>query len=71
LKSFAKRLETRIACAGTVSEQGELILDKPLPQNQPSRVQIVILFPESPELADLTPSQLHKLAAKLPKLSID
>jgi len=45
MKSFAKRLGTRIACGGTISENGELLLDEPLPRNQPGRVQIVILFP--------------------------
>ena len=49
-----------IACAGTISAKGELLLDEPLPQNQPSRVQIVILFPEASELADLTPAQWNK-----------
>jgi hypothetical protein len=58
-----------IACAGTISEQGELILDQPLPQNQPSRVQIVILFPESPESDDLTPSQWHKVAVNNPSFA--
>ncbi len=58
-----------IACAGTISAQGELILDEPLPQNQPSRVQIVILFPESPELADLTPAQWQKVAANNPSFA--
>jgi hypothetical protein len=58
-----------IACAGTISEQGQLILDEPLPQNQPSRVQIVILFPESPELTDLTPAQWHKVTANNPSFA--
>ena len=52
-----------IACAGTISAKGELLLDEPLPRNQPSRVQIVILFPESPELVALTPAQWNKTVA--------
>jgi len=58
-----------IACGGTISEQGELLLDEPLPQNQPSRVQIVILFPESPELADLTPAQWSQAVANNPSFT--
>ena len=69
MKSFAKRLGTRIACAGTISANGELLLDEPLPQNQPGRVQIVILFPESPELADLTPAQWNKTVATNPSFA--
>jgi hypothetical protein len=58
-----------IACAGTISANGELLLDEPLPQNQPSRVQIVILFPESPESPDLTPTQWNKIAANNPSFA--
>jgi hypothetical protein len=58
-----------IACAGTVSAKGELLLDEPLPQNQPSRVQIVILFPESSEVADLTPAQCNKTVANNPSFA--
>ena len=52
-----------IACAGTISAKGELLLDEPLPQNQPSRVQIVILFPESIDSDALTPAQSNKTLA--------
>jgi hypothetical protein len=69
MKSFAKRLGTRIACAGTISANGELLLDEPLPQNQPGRVPIVILFPEAPELADLTPAQWNKTVANNPSFA--
>ncbi len=55
-----------IACGGTISAKGELLLDEQLPQNQASRVQIVILFPESPELPDLTPAQWNKTVANNP-----
>jgi hypothetical protein len=58
-----------IACAGTISANGELLLDEPLPQNQPSRVQIVILFPESSESPDLTPTQWNKIAANNPSFA--
>ncbi len=58
-----------IACGGTISEDGELLLDEPLPQNQPSRVQIVILFPESPESADLTPVHWNKIVANNPSFA--
>ena len=58
-----------IACAGTISANGELLLDEPLPQNQPSRVQIVILFPESPESPDITPAQWDKIAANNPSFA--
>jgi hypothetical protein len=69
MKSFAKRIGTRIACAGTTSAKGELLLDEPLPQNQPSRVQIVILFPESPELDDIKPAQWNKTVANNPSFA--
>ena len=58
-----------IACGGTISENGELLLDEPLPQNQPGRVQIVILFPEASELADITPAQWNKTVANNPSFS--
>ena len=58
-----------IACAGTLSAKGELLLDELLPQNQPSRVQIVILFPESPESPDLTSSQWNTIVAKNPSFA--
>ena len=58
-----------IACAGTISAKGELLLDEPLPKNQPSRVQIVILFPESPESAALTPAQWNKTVANNPSFA--
>jgi hypothetical protein len=49
-----------IECAGTISAQGELQLDQPLPQNHPSRVRIIVLFPESD---DLSPEQWSKAVA--------
>jgi hypothetical protein len=58
-----------IACAGTISAKGELLLDEPLPQNQAGRVQIVILFPEAPELADITPTQWNKTVANNPSFA--
>jgi hypothetical protein len=58
-----------IACAGTINANGELVLDEPLPQNQPSRVQIVILFPESPASPDLTPVQWNKIATNNPSFA--
>jgi hypothetical protein len=58
-----------IACAGTISANGELLLDEPLPQDQPSRVQIVILFPDSPESADPTPAQWNTIAANNPSFA--
>jgi hypothetical protein len=58
-----------IACAGTISANGELLLDEPLPQNQPSRVQIVILFPESSGLPDLTPAQWNKIVSNNPSFA--
>jgi hypothetical protein len=58
-----------IACAGNISANGELLLDEPLPQNQPSRVQIVILFPESPKSPDLTPEQWNKIVANNPSFA--
>ena len=58
-----------IACAVTISAKGELLLDKPLPQNQPSRVQIVILFPESTDSDNLTPTQWNKTVANNPSFA--
>ena len=58
-----------ISCGGTISVEGELLLDEPLPQNQPSRVQIVILFPESPASADITQTQWNKIAANNPSFA--
>ncbi len=58
-----------IACAGTINTKGELLLDEPLPPNQPGRVQIVILFPEAPALADLTPAQWNKTVANNPSFA--
>jgi hypothetical protein len=46
-----------IECAGTISAQGELQLDELLPLNQPSRVRIIVLFPESLESDDLNLDQ--------------
>ncbi len=58
-----------IACAGTISAKGELLLDEPLPQNQPSRVQIVILFPESTDSDNLMPTQWTKTVANNPSFA--
>ncbi len=58
-----------IECAGIISAQGELQLDQPLPQNQPSRVRIIILFPESVESDDLNPEQWSKAVASNPSFA--
>jgi hypothetical protein len=55
-----------IECAGTISAQGELQLDQPLPQNQPSRVRIIVLLPESD---DLSPEQWSKAVASNPSFA--
>jgi hypothetical protein len=58
-----------IECAGTISAQGELQLDELLPLNQPSRVRIIVLFPESWELDDLTPYQWSNAVASNPSFA--
>jgi hypothetical protein len=58
-----------IECAGTISAQGELQLDELLPPNQPSRVRIIVLFPESLESDDLTPEQWNKAIAGNPSFA--
>jgi hypothetical protein len=58
-----------IECAGTINAQGELQLDEPLPLNQPSRVRIIVLFPESWESDDLTPDQWSKAVASNPSFA--
>jgi hypothetical protein len=58
-----------IECAGTISAQGELQLDELLPLNQPSRVRIIVLFPESWELDDLTPNQWSNAVASNPSFA--
>ncbi len=39
-----------IEVSGNVDEQHELHLDAPLPITGPSRVRIIILFPEQPDI---------------------
>jgi hypothetical protein len=56
-----------IECAGTISAQGELHLDELL--NQPSRVRIIVLFPESLESDDLTPDQWSNAVASNPSFA--
>ncbi len=58
-----------IECAGTISAQGELQLDELLPLNQPSRVRIIVLFPESLESDDLTPEQWSNAVASNPSFA--
>jgi hypothetical protein len=58
-----------IECAGTISAQGELQLDELLPLNQPSRVRIIVLFPESLESDDLTLDQWSKAVASNPSFA--
>jgi hypothetical protein len=58
-----------IECAGTISAQGELQLDELLPLNQPSRVRIIVLFPESLESEDITPDQWNKAVASNPSFA--
>jgi hypothetical protein len=58
-----------IECAGTISAQGELQLDELLPLNQPSRVRIIVLFPESLESDDITPDQWNKAVASNPSFT--
>jgi hypothetical protein len=58
-----------IECAGTISAQGELQLDELLPLNQPSRVRIIVLFPESLESDDLTPDQWSNAVASNPSFA--
>jgi hypothetical protein len=58
-----------IECAGTISAQGELQLDELLPLNQPSRVRIIVLFPESLEPDDITPDQWNKAIASNPSFT--
>jgi hypothetical protein len=58
-----------IECAGTISAQGELQLDELLPLKQPSRVRIIVLFPESLESDDLTPDQWSKAVASNPSFT--
>jgi hypothetical protein len=58
-----------IECTGTISAQGELQLDELLPLNQPSRVRIIVLFPESLESDDITPDQWSKAVASNPSFA--
>jgi hypothetical protein len=58
-----------IEYAGTITAQGELTLDEPLPQNQPSRVRIIVLFPEAMESDDLTPDQWTQAVASNPSFA--
>jgi hypothetical protein len=58
-----------IECAGTITSQGELQLDELLPLNQPSRVRIIVLFPESLESDDLTPDQWNRALANNPSFA--
>jgi hypothetical protein len=58
-----------IECTGSISVRGELLLDAPLPQNQPSRVRVLVLFPESSELDDLTPEQWRKAVSSNPSFA--
>jgi hypothetical protein len=58
-----------IECAGTISAQGELQLDELLPLNQPSRVRIIVLFPESLESDDITPDQWSNAVASNPSFA--
>jgi hypothetical protein len=54
-----------IECVGTISVQGELQLDELLPPNQPSRVRIIVLFPED----NLTPEPWNKAVAGNPSFA--
>jgi hypothetical protein len=58
-----------IEYAGTITAQGELKLDEPLPQNQPSRVRIIVLFPESAESDELSPNQWTEAIASNPSFA--
>jgi hypothetical protein len=58
-----------IECTGSISARGELLLDELLPQNQPSRVRILVLFPESPESDPLTSEQWSKAVATNPSFA--
>jgi hypothetical protein len=58
-----------IEYAGTITAQGELKLDEPLPQNQPSRVRIIVLFPETVESNNLTPDQWTQAVASNPSFA--
>lgn len=55
-----------IECTGTISAQGELQLDELLPLNQPIRVRIIVLFPESLES---TPDQWGNAIASNPSFA--
>jgi hypothetical protein len=59
-----------IECTGSISVRGELLLDEPLPQNQPIRVRILVLFPEeSVDSGDITSAQWHKALATNPSFA--
>jgi hypothetical protein len=58
-----------IECVGTISVQGELQLDELLPPNQPSRVRIIVLFPESLESDDPTSEQWNKPVGSNPSFA--
>jgi hypothetical protein len=49
---------------GTVDEQGQLQLDRPLQMAKSSRVRAILLFPDAEEVEDL--EWLQKVAAKNP-----
>ena len=48
-----------IKVMGTVDETGTLSLDAPLSLNKTSRVEVIILVPEEPELDDELPSAIE------------
>ena len=51
---------------GTIDEQHQLHLDAPLPLSGPSRVRVVIVFPEEADVADMDEKEWLRAAGQNP-----
>ena len=51
---------------GTIDEQHQLHLDAPLPPSGPSRVRVVIVFPEEADVADMDEKEWLRAAGQNP-----
>ena len=51
---------------GTIDEQHQLHLDNPLPFSGPSRVKVIIVFPEEADAADMDEKEWLRAAGQNP-----
>ncbi len=51
---------------GTIDEQHQLHLDAPLPFSGPSRVRVIIVFPEEADVADMDEKEWLRAAGQNP-----